>query len=248
MNARPAGSEQPLPSPVRPSAGAIDPAAATWPRGGGPPSVEEARALQDLLAPRVRAQPVDVERVGLVAGLDVSYTEGRLVAAAVVLSAETLEVVDAATVATAPRFPYVPGLFAFRELPPLLDAIDRLGTAPDVFVCDGFGLAHPRRFGLACHLGVLLDRPTLGVGKTPFVGRAEPPGQQRGSWSPLVDGDEVVGRALRTRTGVKPVYVSIGHRIDLDSATELVLRTAPNYRIPEPVRHADRLSRDDPGA
>ncbi|ASU83692.1 endonuclease V [Nocardiopsis gilva YIM 90087] len=241
MNASATNSE---PSPSTP---APSPPSTLWPRAAEPPSVEEARALQDRLAPEVRAEPLDVERVGLVAGLDVSYTEGRLVAAAVVLSARTLEVVDSATVASEPRFPYVPGLFAFRELPPLIDAIDRLGTAPDVFVCDGFGLAHPRRFGLACHLGVLLDRPTLGVGKTPFVGRAEPPAPERGAWSPLVDDGEVVGRALRTRTGVKPVYVSIGHRVDLDSATELVLRMAPNYRIPEPIRRADRLSRDHLG-
>ncbi|MDA8371516.1 MAG: endonuclease V [Nocardiopsaceae bacterium] len=205
-----------------------------------------ARALQDRLAPLVRAEPVDPGRVSLVAGLDVTYAPGddRLVAAAVVLSAQTLEVVDSAAVAAEPRFPYVPGLFAFREVPPLLEAIGRLRVAPDVFACDGFGLAHPRRFGLACHIGLLLDRPAFGIGKSPFVGTAEPPAEERGSWTPLIDAGEVVGRAVRTRSGVKPVYVSIGHRIDLAGATELALRLAPNYRVPEPIRRADRLSRD----
>ncbi|MFC4564648.1 endonuclease V [Nocardiopsis mangrovi] len=223
------------------------PARPLVPAAGPPPAgAEEARAEQARLAPLVRTDPLDPDRVGLVAGLDVTYAPGddRLVAAAVVLDAGTLEVVESATAVARPAFPYVPGLFAFREVPPLLDAIGRLRTAPDVFVCDGFGLAHPRRFGLACHLGVLLDRPALGVGKSPFVGSAEPPGERRGSWSPLVDGGDVVGRALRTRDGVKPVYVSVGHRIDLDGATGLVLRLAPSYRLPEPIRRADRLSRD----
>ncbi|MFC3996377.1 endonuclease V [Nocardiopsis sediminis] len=223
--------------PARP----LFPSAGSWPSGP-----EEAREEQVRLAPLVRAEPLDAERVGLVAGLDVTYAPGedRLVAAAVVLDAGTLEVVESATAVARPAFPYVPGLFAFREVPPLVEAVGKLRSAPDVFVCDGFGLAHPRRFGLACHLGVLLDRPALGVGKSPFVGTAEPPGERRGSWAPLVDGGEVVGRALRTRDGVKPVYVSVGHRTDLDGATELVLRLAPHYRLPEPIRRADRLSRD----
>jgi deoxyribonuclease V len=221
-------------------------AAVPDPSPAWPADAEEARAEQVRLAPRVRAESIDAEAVELVCGLDVTYAPGddRLVAAAVVLSARTLEVVDTATAVARPRFPYVPGLFAFRELPPLLEAVASLSTAPDVFVCDGFGRAHPRRFGLACHFGVLLDRPAFGVGKSPFVGSAPDPGGERGSWTPLVDGGEVVGRALRTRTGVRPVYVSVGHRTDLEGATALTLRLAPEFRLPEPVRRADRLSRD----
>ncbi|TDQ53389.1 endonuclease V [Actinorugispora endophytica] len=209
-----------------------------------PDDPAEARALQDRLAPRVRVEPLDPDGVRLVAGLDVSYTESAVVAAAVVLDARTLEVVETATERAEPAFPYVPGLFAFRELPPLLAALGRLASEPDVYVCDGFGLAHPRRFGLACHLGVLLDRPVLGAAKTAFVGEAAPPAPERGSVTELRADGEVVGRCLRVQDGVKPVYVSVGHRVDLDAACELVLRASPRYRICEPVRRADRLSRD----
>ncbi|MBX9389292.1 endonuclease V [Streptomonospora nanhaiensis] len=214
--------------------------------GDPPATAEAAEALQERWAPLVRQEPLDLAGVSLVAGLDVAYSPGddRLAAAAVVLAAPDWTVVETATAVSRPRFPYVPGLFAFREAPALLEAVAGLRAEPDVWVCDGFGLAHPRRFGLACHIGLALDRPVLGVGKTPFIGRAEPPAAARGSWSELVDGGEVVGRCLRTRDGVKPVYVSVGHRVDLASATELVLRLAPRYRLPEPVRQADRRCRE----
>ncbi|MFC7328565.1 endonuclease V [Marinactinospora rubrisoli] len=210
-----------------------------------PADPEAARAVQERLADRVRVAPLDPGGVRLVAGLDVTYAPGDtgLVAAVVLLELPDLRVVESHTVSAEPAFPYVPGLFAFRELPPLLRALRRLSAEPDVYVCDGYGLAHPRRFGLACHLGVLLDRPALGVAKSAFVGEAVPPARQRGSASDLRDGDEVIGRSLRTQDGVKPVYVSVGHRVDLDSACDLVLRVSPRYRIPEPIRAADRLSR-----
>ncbi|GAB3442643.1 endonuclease V [Streptomonospora sediminis] len=213
--------------------------------GGWPADADEARALQERLAPQVREEPLDSAAVSLVAGLDVAYSpdDDRLAAAAVVLAAPDWRVVDSATVVAQPHFPYVPGLFAFREAPSVLDAVAQLETVPDALVCDGFGLAHPRRFGLACHVGLALDRPVLGVGKTPFVGRSEEPAAARGSWTPLVDGGDVVGRCLRTRDGVKPVYVSVGHRVDLDSAAALTLRLASQYRLPEPIRHADQLCR-----
>jgi len=140
-------------------------------------------------------------------------------------------------------FPYEPGLFAFRELPPLLAALERLDRGPDVLVCDGHGLAHPRRFGLACHLGVLTGLPTFGVAKTRFVGTHAVPAAARGSSAPLVDAGEEVGAVLRTQDGVKPVYVSAGHRIDLAHACRLTLALTPRYRLPETTRHADRLSR-----
>jgi deoxyribonuclease V len=210
-----------------------------------PTTAAQARAEQDRLRPLVCTTGSLPAPLRTVAGLDVAYgDDDRLAAAVVVLDADTLAPVDRATAAGVAEFPYVPGLFAFRELPALLTALAALTTAPDVLVCDGHGLAHPRRFGLACHLGVLLDRPTIGIAKTPLSGRYDPPGARRGDGSPLVDDGEVVGRALRTRDGVKPVYVSVGHRLGLDAACALALRLAPRYRLPETTRRADRLSRD----
>lgn len=211
-----------------------------------PTDLQDAAAVQVELAGRVRSGPeVEPGRVRRVAGLDVTYSrdDERLVAAAVVLDAATLQVVESAVVAQKPQFPYVPGLFAFRELPPLLAAVDQLEEAPDAYLCDGFGLAHPRRFGLACHLGVLLDRPAFGVAKSALTGTAPPPGNERGSWSALRDGGDTLGRCLRTQDGVKPVYVSVGHRATLADACALTLVLSPRYRIPEPIRRADQLSR-----
>ena len=223
-----------------------------------PSEPKDAVARQCLLADRVRVEPLDPGSVRHVAGLDVSYGVGdtELAAAAVVLDARTLEVVDTSLVADTPSFPYVSGLFAFRELPPVLKAIEGLSVAPDVFVCDGFGLAHPRRFGVASHLGVLIDAPVIGSAKSVLYGRNSLPGEERGSWTPMVagrselvddtetlaaEGAEVIGSVLRTRARTRPVYVSVGHRVDLAGAADLVLRLSPKYRIPEPIRHADRL-------
>ncbi|WP_425442050.1 endonuclease V [Saccharopolyspora flava] len=208
-----------------------------------PATETEAEALQRRLRPRVRFDGVP-EEVRYAAGLDVDYREDsdELVAAVTVLDLADLSVVDSAVVRDRPRFPYVPGLFAFREAPPLLDALQRLTIDPDVLVCDGQGLAHPRRFGLACHLGVLTDLPSIGVGKTP-MGHYDPPGQNRGDWTPLHMDDDEVGRALRTRTGVKPVFVSVGHRYTLQAACDLVLTLTPTYRLPETTRTADHLGR-----
>jgi deoxyribonuclease V len=180
-----------------------------------------------------------------VAWLDVSYEDGgdRLAAAVVVLDAATLEVVEESWAVGTAAFPYIPGLFAFRELPTLVEALRKLTVRPDLLVCDGHGLAHPRRFGLACHLGVLTGLPALGVGKTHLLGTYDPPAAERGSSSPLEHDGEVVGRVLRTQTGVKPVYVSVGHRIGLDLACRQVLAFSPRYRLPATTRHADQLSR-----
>jgi deoxyribonuclease V len=141
-------------------------------------------------------------------------------------------------------FPYVPGLFAFREVPGLLDALERLQVTPDLLVCDGQGLAHPRRFGLACHLGVVTGLPSIGVGKTAFVGDWDEPGPLRGSASDLVLDGDIVGKVLRTQNKTKPVFVSVGHRISLATAVERVLELAPRYRLPETTRAADRACRD----
>ncbi|MET8230185.1 endonuclease V [Micromonospora sp. NPDC005298] len=203
-------------------------------------------AVQEALRPLVDLAGPGPTAPATVAGLDVAYARsGDLLAAAVtVLDTRTLAVVDSAVSVGRPAFGYVPGLFAFRELPALLDALDGLTTRPDLLVCDGHGLAHPRRFGLACHLGVVTGLPAIGVGKTPLVGEWEPPPARRGAWSPLRDGGEVVGRVLRTQDGVKPVFVSVGHRMSLENATAQVLALAPRYRLPETTRSADRLCRD----
>jgi deoxyribonuclease V len=164
------------------------------------------------------------------------------VAAVVVLDVSDFRIVDSVVVHGEARFPYVPGLFAFRELPALVEALRRLTVVPDMLVCDGQGIAHPRRFGLACHVGVLTGLPTVGVAKTP-LGHYELPGGRRGDTTQLVDGSDVVGSALRTQPDVKPVFVSVGHRIDLERACAETLRLAPRYRLPETTRAADHLCR-----
>lgn len=210
-----------------------------------PTDPHEARSLQDVLAHRVRVTAMEPDSVSLVAGTDVTYSpdDQQLVAAVVVLSRHTLEIVDYATTVAEPQFPYVPGLFAFREAPPLVQTVEKLRTSPDVVLCDGAGRAHPRRFGLACHMGRVLNRPTIGCAKSLLVGVADPPMEERGAWSDLVAEGDVVGRALRTRAGVRPVYISVGHDVDLEGSTRLVLELSPRYRVPEPIRAADQLSR-----
>ncbi|SMC95321.1 endonuclease V [Kibdelosporangium aridum] len=209
------------------------------------PAVDEAVQLQLELAHLVEPNAPEGFAPKIAAGLDVAYEPGsdRLVAAAVCVDIATLAIVDSAVHEAVADFPYVPGLFGFRELPALLPALDKLSTTPDILVCDGQGLAHPRRFGLACHIGVVTGLPSIGVGKQ-ALGRYEPPGPTRGDWKPLVDNGEIVGRALRTQDDVKPVFVSIGHRIDLDTATGLVLKLSPRYRLPETTRAADHLGRE----
>ena len=176
------------------------------------------------------------------AGADISFDRRspELHAAVVVLDAESLEVVEIAGVRAKARFPYVPGYLSFREIPPLLEAFAKLEAVPDLIICDGQGRAHPRRFGLACHLGVLLDLPTLGCAKSRLIGDYREPGPRRGAHTRLRDGGEVIGEVVRTRSGVKPVFVSVGHRVCLETARRTVLRLAVRYRLPEPVRAAHR--------
>jgi deoxyribonuclease V len=208
----------------------------------------EAEALQTRLRAKVSLVAVGSTK-WLIAGVDVAYASSSsptLVAAAVVvLSFPSLAVVASATAVGESSFPYVPGLLAFRELPFVLDALADLPSDPDLIVCDGYGVAHPRRFGLASHLGVLTGVPCFGVGKTAFIGTHSPVDGPRGSTADLVDPSfEVIGAAVRTQAGVKPVYVSAGHLIDLPSAVALTLQLAPRYRLPETTRLADRLSRN----
>jgi deoxyribonuclease V len=208
-----------------------------------PASPKEAIALQQRLRERVVRED-QFRPVHFVAGLDVGpEDDGRVMrAAVVVLSFPDLRIADQVVARRRADFPYIPGLLSFREIPVLLDAIAKLGAIPDLLLCDGQGLAHPRRFGLACHLGVLTGMPSIGVAKSLLVGEHAPLPMARGSWRPLVHNGEVVGAALRTRAGVAPVYVSIGHRVSLATAINYVLACAPHYRLPETTRAAHRLA------
>ena len=210
-----------------------------------PWSVTPAEAVAIQQALRARVETTDrLPQIRHVAGVDVGFEDGGRVtrAAVAVLAYPDLQPVDRALARLPTRFPYVPGLLSFRELPAVLAAIEALAVRPDVYLCDGQGLAHPRRFGIACHLGVLIDAPSIGVAKTRLIGsHAEPPAQ-KGGWTPLMDGEEVIGAVLRTRTGVKPVYVSIGHRVSLATAIRLVLACTRGYRLPETTRQAHRLA------
>jgi deoxyribonuclease V len=203
---------------------------------------KEAIRIQERLADDVRADPLDGP-VETVAGIDVSIRDDTAQAAIAVLRLPELERVDEAVYRCAVPFPYVPGLLSFREMPAILPALERLTIRPDVLMTDSQGLAHPRRFGLACHLGVLLDWPALGVAKSRLTGMPEGElAPEKGSRVPLIDEGERIGCVLRTRTDVNPVYVSIGHRMTLDDAVRITLDCSPRYKIPEPTRHAHRLS------
>lgn len=206
-------------------------------------SIPEALVVQQRLRQAVICRK-DFDTVYTVAGVDVGFEQGGKVtrAAVVVLRFPDLSLLESALVRKPTRFPYVPGLLSFREAPAILAALAQLSAPPDLLLCDGQGLAHPRRFGLACHLGLLSDIPSIGVAKSRLFGDHAPPGDQRGDWQPLLDGEELIGAVLRTRARVKPVYVSIGHRIDLPAAIEYVLACTPRYRLPETTRRAHRLA------
>lgn len=202
----------------------------------------EAVALQKSLRERVRIEPLAGE-VRTVAGADISFNKysTTLYAGIVVLRLPDLEVVEEVGVVSETQFPYVPGLLSFRESPPILEAYAKLKHAPDAMMFDGQGLAHPRRVGIACHIGLLIERPTFGCAKSVLVGKYEEPEKERGSWTPLIDKGETVGAALRTKTNVSPIFVSPGHMIDLAGAIALTLQCDGGYRQPEPTRRAHNL-------
>jgi deoxyribonuclease V len=203
----------------------------------------EARAIQEQLRDRVLRQDRlgDIRRV---AGVDVGFEQGgRITRAAVaVLGFPDLEPLGEAIARLPTSFPYIPGLLSFREIPAVLAALQQLEQLPDLLLCDGQGLAHPRRFGIACHLGVLVDLPSIGVAKSRLLGEHEEPGPDKGSWEPLLDRGETIGAVVRTRSRVKPLYVSIGHRLSLDTAIRYLLACTPRYRLPETTRRAHRLA------
>jgi deoxyribonuclease V len=210
-----------------------------------PADVEQAERIQAELRERLVFPAGRIETPRTVTGLDISYAVGsrRAVAAAVTVDVITRHVLETATAEGNVSFPYVPGLLAFREIPLLLEALGRLEGRPELLICDGHGIAHPRRFGLASHLGVLLDLPAFGVAKTEFIGSHTEPGPRRGEWSPIVVDGEVLGRAVRTQTEVNPVFVSAGHRIGLPDTSDLTVALSSHFRVPEPTRQADIISR-----
>lgn len=201
--------------------------------------VAEAKEIQRALATRVVCRS-ELKGPGLIAGADISGedADGMVRAAVVVLSYPGLDLVDTNVISLRPGFPYVPGLLSFREVPLLLEACEGLRTTPDLLIADAQGIAHPRRLGLASHLGLFLDMPTVGCAKSILCGRHGEIGGEAGEYASLTDNGEVVGAALRTKRGVKPVYVSVGHKVDLDSAVDWVLACCRGYRLPEPTRLA----------
>jgi deoxyribonuclease V len=212
-----------------------------------PTRVDGARAIQNELRERVSRHD-DLEAVRRIAGIDIGIDRkaNRARAAAVVLSFPECELLEQAVVHRRLRFPYVPGYLSFREVPPALAALEKLDAQPDVIICDGQGIAHPRRFGLACHLGVLTDIPTIGAAKSRLIGTYEEPGPEKGDWSVLVDKGEEIGAVLRTRARVQPLFVSIGHRVGLTTAIRIVLTCCTRYRLPETTRAAHRLASGPP--
>jgi len=207
----------------------------------------DAIELQRQLRAYVRVGD-DYGEITTVAGVDVGFEEKNTItrAAVAVLDFPSLELVDSAIARQPTRFPYVPGLLSFREIPAVLEALQQLGRLPDMLLCDGQGIAHPRRLGIASHLGLLLGTPTIGVGKSRLIGTHEEPGLEKGQWQPLYDKGEEIGCVLRSRTGVKPLYISPGHRVGLESAREWVMRCLTRYRLPETTRWAHRLASGPP--
>lgn len=217
-----------------------------------PTTLAEAKALQERLRHRVvaKGEPGSLRRI---AGIDVHFAApkaaddpGLTWAAVALLDGGSLELVGSALAARPTDFPYVPGYLSFREIPAALAALSLLDEPPDLLMVDGQGIAHPRRLGIAAHLGVLVDLPTVGVAKSRLIGRHEEPDRTRGAWTPLLDKGETIGAVLRTKEGVSPLYVSVGHKVSLEAAIRLVLAAVRRYRLPEPTRLADKLSRMHP--
>ena len=203
----------------------------------------EAREIQEKLRPLV-VTANQLGNIDRVAGVDVGFEQqGKITRAAVaVLSFPELQPVTQAIARLPTQFPYIPGLLSFREIPAVIEAMKQLEKLPDLLLCDGQGTAHPRRFGIACHLGILTDIPAIGVAKSRLIGKHNPLPREKGNWQPLMDKEEQIGAVLRSRTGVNPLYISPGHRIDLETAINYVLACTTRYRLPETTRQAHRLA------
>ncbi|MGB3533807.1 MAG: deoxyribonuclease V [Microcoleaceae cyanobacterium] len=211
--------------------------------GNWPKTIEEAKIIQQQLCSKIITTD-QLNSVQFVAGVDVGFSYNDIIsqAAVVVLSFPDLKLQEYAISECKTTFPYVPGFLSFREVPVILDALNKLTITPDLILCDGQGFAHPKRFGLACHLGVLTNISTIGVAKSRYIGNHEELPIQKGSWKPLIDRGETIGAVVRSRTNVKPIYVSIGHKISLETAIHYVLHCLTQYRLPETTRLADRIA------
>ncbi len=211
-----------------------------------PATIGEAIVIQEELQAQVITEDRLPETVQYVAGVDMGFDAGGTIsrAAVAVLSFPDLQVVETTIAYRPTSFPYVPGFLSFREIPAILDALEKVTIIPDLILCDGQGIAHPRRLGIACHLGLIVDIPTIGAAKSRLVGKYAELPEAKGSWQPLMYKDETVGAVLRTRTGVRPLYISSGHRVSLPTAIDYVLRCTPKYRLPETTRIADKLASD----
>ncbi len=206
-------------------------------------SPSDAIQLQKNLAAQVIRQD-QLNTINSVAGVDVGFEENNRItrAAVVVLDFPSLELVEYSIARRPTEFAYIPGLLSFREIPAVLDALNKLNQPPGLILCDGQGLAHPRRLGIACHLGIITKLPTIGVGKTRLTGKHGPVPEIKGEWTALKDRDETIGAVLRSRQGVKPIYVSVGHMISLETAISYVMRCITRYKLPETTRWAHRLA------
>jgi deoxyribonuclease V len=202
---------------------------------------DAASALQRELAAKVIRETA-LGAVMTVAGVDAGYRDGVARAAVVAFSFPQLEILDYVTAERPVDYPYVPGLLSFREAPAVLDALEKLPLKPDLLIFDGHGIAHPRRLGIASHIGLVVNAPSIGCAKNPLVGEYDEPARERGNYTYLQDDGEIIGAAVRTRTGVKPVFVSTGHRISLAAAIDVVLVCGRGYRLPEPTRWADKIA------
>jgi deoxyribonuclease V len=205
-------------------------------------SINEAKELQKRLARRIKVcnLPMYIHKI---AGFDVSYLNNRdmLIAGMVILEYPSLKILERFVITDRITFPYIPGYLSFREAPPLIKLIDEYSKEIDIFIFDGHGIAHPRGFGIASHIGVLINKPSIGCAKKKLVGEYEMPAPEKGSHSDLVYKGQIVGKVLRTRKEKKPVFISIGNRVNLNQATELILKCSEKYRIPEPTRRAHHL-------
>jgi deoxyribonuclease V len=208
-----------------------------------PTTAQAAIAIQQQLRSQIITHN-DFGPIQHVAGVDVGFeAQGTITRAAIaVLSWPELQLKDQAIARQPTRFPYIPGLLSFREIPAILEACQQLQLSPDLLLCDGQGLAHPRRLGIACHLGLLTDLPSIGVGKTRLIGSHAEVGNQRGDWQLLSDRNQVIGAVLRTRINTHPLYISVGHRISLETAIGYVMRCTTRYRLPETTRFAHKLA------
>lgn len=207
-------------------------------------TTDQAKEIQKTLSASVLTEDQIPDPVKYIAGVDMGFEDdGKTSRAAIaVLSFPDLQLQETQIAKRPTTFPYIPGYLSFREIPAVLDALEQLAITPDIIICDGQGTAHPRRFGIACHLGVLIDIPTIGAAKSWLIGKHEPLSETKGSWQPLIDKGETIGAIVRTRTNVNPLYISPGHRISLETAINYVLNCTTKYRLPETTRIADNLA------